>query len=118
VAVGEVAGSPQAIALVDPATGQVACRLAGHDTGVNALEFSPDGQILATAGLDRTIKFWNVNDGTERGTLKEGVGCVRSISFSPDGNWLAYAGSDFTIKVWNLPRAQASLVGQCPVKAS
>jgi WD40 repeat protein len=118
VAVGEVAGSPHEITLVDPATGQLITRLAGHQTGVNALAFSPNGEILATAGLDRTIKFWNVNDGTERAALEEGVGCVRSLSFSPDGSWLAFAGSDFTIKVWNLPRAQALLVGQCPVKAS
>jgi WD40 repeat protein len=118
VAIGEVSGSPHDIALVDPATGEITSRLAGHDTGVNALAFSPDGQTLATAGGDRTIKFWNVNDGSERATLKEGVGSVRSLSFSPDGTWLAYAGSDFTIRVWNLSRAQALLVGQCPLKAS
>lgn len=118
LAVGEISGNPQEITLVDPATGEVLSRLKGHATGVNALAFSPDGQTLATAGLDRTIKFWNLNDQTERATLNEGVGCVRSISFSPDGNWLAYAGSDLTIKVWNLSRAQALLVGQCPIKAS
>jgi WD40 repeat protein len=118
VAIGEVSGNPEAITLVDPATGEIVYRLAGHDSGINALAFSPDGQTLATAGGDRTIKFWNLNDGSERATLNEGVGCVRSISFSPDGNWLAYAGSDSTIKVWNLPRAQALLVGRCPLKAS
>jgi WD40 repeat protein len=118
LAVGEIAGSPQGIALVDPATGETISRLAGHDTGINALAFSPDGQTLASAGVDRTIKFWNLDDGSERGTLKEGVGCVRSISFSPDGKWLAYAGSDFTIRVWNLSRAQALLIGKCPLKTS
>jgi WD40 repeat protein len=118
VAVGEVSGSPQAVTLVDSATGEIVSRLAGHDSGINALAFSPDGQTLATAGGDRTIKFWNVNDGSELATLNEGVGCVRSISFSPDGNWLAYAGSDLTIKVWNLTRSQALLVGRCPLKAS
>jgi WD40 repeat protein len=118
VAVGEVSGSPQPINLIDAATGEIVSRLAGHDAGINALAFSPDGQTLATAGGDRTIKFWNVNDGSERATLNEGIGCVRSISFSPDGNWLAYAGNDFTIKVWNVSRAQALLVGRCPLKAS
>jgi WD40 repeat protein len=118
VAVGEISGSPHDITLVDPATGAIASRLAGHDTGVTALAFSPDGQTLATAGSDRTIKFWNLNDGSERATLKDGVGSVRSLSFSPDGTWLAYAGSDFTIRVWNLSRAEALLVGRCPLKAS
>ena len=98
--------------------GRDCLRLAGHDSGVNALAFSPDGQTLATAGGDRTIKFWNLKDGSERATLNEGVGCVRSISFSPDGDWLAYAGNDLTIRVWHLSRAQALLVGRCPLKAS
>ena len=118
VAVGEVSGNPQPVTIVDAATGEIVSRLAGHEAGISALAFSPDGRTLATAGGDRTIKFWNLSDGSQRGSLDEGVGCVRSISFSPDGNWLAYAGTDFTIKVWNLARAQELLVGRCPLKAS
>ena len=69
VAVGEISGSPQGIVLIDPATGDIHSVLAGHNAGVNALAFSPDGKTLATAGADRTIKFWNVKDGKERATL-------------------------------------------------
>ena len=102
IAVGEVSGEPHDIVLIDPSTGEIRSRLAGHTSGVNALTFSPDGQTLATAGVvNRTIKLWNLKDGKERATLAEGVGCVRSISFSPDGEWLAYAGNDLTIRVWH-----------------
>lgn len=119
VAVGEISGSPQAIILVDPQTGDIRSRLAGHDSGVSALAFSPDGQTLATAGGDRTIKIWSTSDGQERGTLSEEVGCVRSLSFSPDGDWLAFAGNDLTIRVWHVTHGQQTrLVGQCPLKAS
>jgi WD40 repeat protein len=118
VAVGEVSGSPQAITLVDSATGDVVSTLTGHDSGVNALAFSPDGQTLATAGVDRTIKIWNLKEGKERATLNEGVGCVRSLSFSPDGDWLAYAGTDLAIRVWHLSRETTKLVGRCPLSAS
>jgi WD40 repeat protein len=117
IAVGEVSGCPQDVVLIDPATGDIRSRLAGHSAGVNALTFSPDGQTLATAGSDCTIKFWNLKDGKERVSLVEGVGCLRSISFSPSGEWLAYAGSDLTIKLWHLSRGQALLVGRCPLKA-
>ena len=118
VAVGEVSGSPQAIILVDPQTGDIRSRLAGHGSGVSALAFSPDGSTLATAGGDRTIKIWNTLDGQERGTLSEEVGCVRSISFSPDGDWLAFAGNDLTIRVWHVSHGlQTRLVGRCPLKA-
>jgi WD40 repeat protein len=117
VAVGEVSGGPQGIVLIDPATGGVRSMLAGHNSGVSALAYSPDGQTLATAGTDRTIKLWNIKDGTERVTLIEGVGCVRSISFSPTGEWLAYAGSDLTIKLWHLSDERSVVIGRCPLKA-
>ena len=118
VAVGEISGSPQAVILVDPETGDIRSRLAGHDSGVNALAFSPDGKTLATAGGDRTIKIWDTLDGHERGTLSDLVGCVRSLSFSPDGNWLAFAGNDLTIRVWHVSQGQQTrLVGRCPLKA-
>ena len=116
VAIGEISGNPHEIVLVDPATGNIRSLLAGHSSGVNALAFSPDGQTLATAGSDRTIKLWNLKDGKERAALAEGVGSVRSISFSPDGDWLAYAGNDLTVKVWHLTREHTLLVGRCPLK--
>jgi WD40 repeat protein len=116
VAVGEFSGGAEGIVLIDPATGDIRCSLAGHHTGVTALAYSPDGQTLATAGVDRTIKFWNIKDGKERATLIEGVGCVRSISFSPNGEWLAYAGSDLTIKLWHVSGERTLVVGRCPLK--
>jgi WD40 repeat protein len=36
----------------------------GHSEGVFCAAFSPDGKLLASGGGDRTIKIWNVADGT------------------------------------------------------
>jgi WD40 repeat protein len=116
IAVGELSGSAEGIVLIDPFTGDIRSSLAGHYTGVTALAYSPDGQTLATAGVDRTIKFWNIKHGKERAALIEGVGCVRSISFSPNGEWLAYAGSDLTVKLWHVSGERTVVVGRCPLK--
>ena len=33
--------------------------LKGHTQGVQGVSFSPDGEIIATASLDNTVKLWN-----------------------------------------------------------
>ena len=76
-------------------------RFQGHSRGVNSICFSPDGQILASASGDGTIKLWNL-DGIEQQIFQGHSGWVNSICFSPDGQILASASGDGTIKLWNL----------------
>jgi WD40 repeat protein len=74
-------------------------RLDGHENSVRSISFSPDGQILASASADKTIKLWK-RDGTLIKTLTGHGSGVNSISFSPDGQILASASADKTIKLW------------------
>jgi len=115
IAVGEVTDSPQDVILLDPETGKVRTRLTGHRSGVSALAFTPDGHTLASAGVDRCIKLWDLTGGDERASLSDGVGLVRSLSFSVDGAWLAFAGSDCTVKVWDLASGRSHVVGRAPL---
>jgi WD40 repeat protein len=53
---------PGAVVLVDIEKPQVITEaLRGHDSGVTAVAFSPDGMILSTGGLDRKVLLWNLN---------------------------------------------------------
>lgn len=78
----------------------------GHSKKVNTLAFSPDGQLLATASDDNTIRIWSVHTGRKLKVLKGHTDNVLCIDFSPDGRKLLSGSRDSQIKLWNITSAK------------
>ncbi|MDQ2099286.1 MAG: serine/threonine-protein kinase [Tychonema bourrellyi B0820] len=79
----------------------------GEATYFTSVAISPEGQILASGCLDKTIKLWHLNNGNWIRDLKGHSDSVYSVAISPDSQTLVSAGRENTIKVWNLPTGQA-----------
>jgi WD40 repeat protein len=101
VGVAEPSYRKSDVLLFDAETGAIRTRLSGHPLGINALAFSADGRSLATAGVDRSIRLWDLATAKELSSAKGDL-WLKSVAFSPDGRWLAYAGSDETVRLLDL----------------
>ena len=90
-------------------TGRSLATLRGHTKPIFKVVFSPDGQTLASCGMDRSVHLWDPHSGDELAAFTGYEGTVFDVSFAPDGNTLAAACYDGTVRVWRVLDAKAAL---------
>ncbi len=93
------------IKIWDTATGKLLHTFSGHTSYINSLQFSADGKLIVSSGLDDTIKVWDVNSGTLIHDFIEPDGWVESAYFSPDGRTVLSVTNIeglLNIKIWDV----------------
>uniref|UniRef100_A0A8C6BB85 Autophagy related 16 like 1 n=1 Tax=Monodon monoceros TaxID=40151 RepID=A0A8C6BB85_MONMO len=80
------------------------CVFDAHDGEVNAVQFSPGSRLLATGGMDRRVKLWEVfGDKCEfKGSLSGSNAGITSIEFDSAGSYLLAASNDFASRIWTV----------------
>jgi WD40 repeat protein/tRNA A-37 threonylcarbamoyl transferase component Bud32 len=76
--------------------------LRGHEDMVTSVAFSPNGKKIVSSSADKTIKVWDVANGTEIISLTGNESSVYCAVFSPDGKRIVSSSKDGTVKVWDV----------------
>lgn len=75
--------------------------LGGHTAGISDLEFSPDGLLLASAGLDSKLQMWVVDHEDDLPiVMNNNNGFVWDIAFAKNSNYLIASCNNGEIRVW------------------
>ena len=100
------------VIVLGAATGRLAYRLAGAENPINAVAFSPDGQVVAAAeglpGVVGKIRLWALPEGPSpepvapTRTLTGHTDSVYAVAFSPDGAQLVTGSYDKLLILWDV----------------
>ncbi|KAG0349000.1 cross-pathway control WD-repeat protein cpc2 [Podila humilis] len=75
--------------------------LHGHNSAVEDVVISSDGQFALSASWDKTLRLWDLNSGNTTRRFVGHTNDVLSVSFSADNRQIVSGSRDKTIKLWN-----------------
>ena len=76
--------------------------LKGHNDAINDVVFSPNSHSLVSGSFDRTVRIWNIRDGSSKVLPLTGSPEIfLSVVFSPDGRYIAAGNHDGSLWIWN-----------------
>ena len=77
----------------------------GHDSFVKCCAFSPDGQMVLSGSIDKTLRLWNITNDEPLKIFTGHDGSVNGCAFSPEGDVILSASDDKTLRLWDVATA-------------
>ncbi len=94
--------------LIESGSGTV---VAGIPKSAKAVEFSPDGSLIAVGDNDGLVNVYNSGTGNLLGSFNGHPAQVRGLCFSRDARHILVAGNDNVLRIWRM-RAQTLEAGE------
>lgn len=79
-----------------------ACNVDLTGMSVNAIQFSPTENVLATVGRDGTVRVWDIESGGLISSWQTEDGALVSLAFRRDGRVLATGADEGRISLWDI----------------
>lgn len=93
--------APSSVLLLDPVHGHEKSHSLPHPDGVRCLDFTHDGQHLASGDEGGVVRIWAIPSGRFLRSLpRQRLGIV-TVSFSPDNRHLAVGTTDGLAAIWD-----------------
>lgn len=99
---------PRALNYKVPGLFAEATMLRGHTEQINAVSFSRDGKLLASASEDQTVRVWDTHSWQQLALLNGHTSGVNSVAFSKKGDRLASASNDRNVTIWDMQKKDKS----------
>jgi WD40 repeat protein len=80
---------------------EITRQFAGHKAGVNDIEFSPDGELLASAGADKRLQMWVIRNTEDLPVVMDNnEGFIWDIVFAKGSDYLVTTTYESEIRIW------------------
>jgi D-alanyl-D-alanine carboxypeptidase len=99
--------------IIDAMSGVPLAELTGHSGRIETIEWSPDGERMASGAIDYSAIIWDAEENTQEfqlSTFSSGIyGDIVSVAWSPDGTTLATGDGVGNAILWNAATGEIEL---------
>jgi hypothetical protein len=81
-------------------TARVLNTFQGHKNYVTSVTFSPDGKLIVSGSLDKTVRLCDIEGNPVGQPFQGHESSVNSVAFSPDGKLIVSGSRGNTVQLW------------------